>query len=114
MFLENKLLASQYGSNDWVCVNSNLYVTQTSPGWIDVGTYAGFFNYIAVVAYYDDYPSLLEIDSVLVIPQPNQFSKRYYAQSIVSSSEYGGGHVGNEEGILHSFERSNLFLRGFC
>ncbi len=94
---------SYYGGSGWVCVNDDIHVTQTSPGWIDVGEYQGFFNYIAIVTYYDSQPSILHVDSVLVIPEPNEFSARYWVQSLVSSTGYGNGYVDNPEGIVHSY-----------
>jgi len=54
------------GSNrDYV---NNLWISQSSPYWIDVGSHSGNFKYIAVVVYADYAPAVLYVDSVLVIP----------------------------------------------
>lgn len=53
-----------YDNSNWYQVNS-FTVPPDSADWIDVGSYAGDFNYIAIVIY----PTgNLYVDTVLVIP----------------------------------------------
>ncbi|MBN1244164.1 hypothetical protein JXA31_01060 [Candidatus Bathyarchaeota archaeon] len=89
---------------NWDAVNENLWVSQTSPGWIDVGTYAGKFRYIAVVVYADQAPSILAVDSVLVIPSPPQ-SEQYW---VYEADKYeDGGTVYDLDYINGSYHDGN-------
>jgi hypothetical protein len=94
-----------YGDwENWDAVNENLWVSQSSPGWIDVGTSAGTFRYIAVVVYADQAPSVLAVDSVLVIPSPPQ-SEQYW---VYDADKYeDGGTVYNLEYINGSYHDGN-------
>jgi hypothetical protein len=62
-----------YVSNDGSNYNlvSDQDVSQGSPDWIDVGSYSGNFNYIAVDVYADGIPSDIHVDSVRVDPPAN-------------------------------------------
>jgi hypothetical protein len=92
-----------YDYSNWDLVNEDLWISETSPGWIDVGSYASNFRYIAVVVYADQAPSVLYVDSVLVIPQPQQFSPHYWVASVVSTTTYAYGQIHNPTGLNHSY-----------
>lgn len=94
-------VAYNYGG-PWYTVNDNLWISQTSPGWIDVGSYGSNFRYIAVVTYADQAPSILYVDSVLVIPSPQQ-SQYYWVSSITSTTTYGYGAVNDPNNMIHSY-----------
>jgi len=96
--------------SNWYAVNENLWITQTSPYWIDVGTYANDFRYIAIVVYADVYPSVLYVDSVLVIPSPSQ-SPHFW---VTDTTYYvDGGSVSNHENLAGSFPDGD-FAHIYC
>ncbi len=93
--------AYDYGG-PWYPVNENLWVSQTAPGWINVGSYGSNFRYFAVAVYADQAPATLYVDSVLVIPQPQQ-SPHYWVSSIASTTPYGYGAINDPENMKHSY-----------
>jgi hypothetical protein len=54
--------------SNWHLVNS-LTLTNTSPTWIEVGSYAGTFHYITVTSYYASSSTCVYIDSVIALNQ---------------------------------------------
>jgi hypothetical protein len=79
-------------------------ITQITPYWIDVGWSSIPFTCIAIVVYYDyGSPGLLHVDSVQVIPDPNQFSANYWVSNYVSSAPYGDGYIITPENIVGSY-----------
>lgn len=49
---------------NWYQVGSMIGVGQTSPGWLDIGTYSGNFRYIAICGYDTSRPVNLYVDAV--------------------------------------------------
>jgi hypothetical protein len=92
--------------SNWDPVNENLWITQSSPYWIDVGTYASDFRYIAVVVYADYAPSVLDVDSVLVIPSLPLQSSYYYVTSTTYYTD--GGSVNNHENLAGNSNDGNF------
>ena len=96
-----------YNYQNWYQVGSEMTITQTTPYWIDVGTYSGKFRYIAVVVYCDSWGEAANLyaDSVLVIPSPPQ--SEYYWVYNSTEYEYYNGHVYNVEYVNGSYHDSN-------
>jgi hypothetical protein len=93
------LVYVSYDYSNWYPVNTNLWVSQSSPGWIDVGSYSNNFRYISVVVYADYAPSVIYVDSVLVIPSLSH----YWVSSIADYSWYGSSaHVYNPNYLVGS------------
>jgi hypothetical protein len=88
-----------YDDSNWNQVDS-FTVYQGSPQWIDVGSYANKFRYIAIVVYPQ---GVVYLDSVLIIPQPQQ-SGHYWVPSITDYSWYGSSAgVANPNYLIGSF-----------
>jgi len=95
-----------YDDSNWALVNS-FTVNQGSPQWIDVGSYANRFRYIAVVVYPE---GDIYLDSVLVIPEPRQ-TETYY---VYYTSEFeDGGVVNNHQYLRGSYHDAN-FAQIYC
>jgi hypothetical protein len=89
---------------------ANMWITQSSPYWIDVGTSSGDFRYIAVVVYADYYPSVLYVDSVLVIPSPSQPPSYWVANTTYYAD---GGSVSDHENLAGSYPDGD-FAHIYC
>ena len=82
---------------------SEQYISQSSPGWIDCGTYAGSFGYIKIHVDADSGPSGIAIDSVRVHTPTN------YTLTVSSS---GGGYtdpVGNIDYPDHTYAQVEAY-----
>jgi len=89
-------VSSDYST--WYEVDS-FTVDPGSPQWIDVGSYANKFRYIAIVVY----PfGNVYLDSVLVIPQQQQ-SQNYWVSKINATYSSRAGFVSNPDGLKHSY-----------
>jgi hypothetical protein len=90
-----------YDYENWDIVDECLWVSHTSWNWFYVGSYSGDFRYISIMVYADHYPSVLYVDSVLVIPSPSQSSPHYW---VANTTYYvDGGSVVNHENLTGSF-----------
>jgi hypothetical protein len=89
--------------SNWDCTFDD-YVYASSPTWISVGSWSSNFRFIAIVVYNqwwgEDY-SVLNVDSVLVIPSPPQ-SEHYWVYE-ATEYEYANGHVYNVENVVGSY-----------
>jgi hypothetical protein len=92
---------------NWEQVGDIFTITESSPHWIDVGTPTGKFRYIAVVVYCNDWgdASYLFLDSVLIIPQPQQ--SEYYYMYDAYDSYVDGGSLSHPEYLNGSYTDGN-------